>query len=407
MKKYYLIGEQLSHSYSVDIHSFFGLNYELKELSAEEVGDFLQKKDFDGLNVTIPYKKTVIPYLDEVNEIAKNIGAVNTIVKENGKLKGYNTDYFGLKYALFSAGIEIKDKRVAVLGSGGASLTAQKLAEDLGAAEISVVSRNGELNYANVYEKIDPQVIINATPVGMFPNENGKPIELNRFKNLGGVFDCVYNPYRTRLVLNAEKLGIRAVGGLKMLAAQGVYSEFLWGETELKKENIELAYKNLFGKEVNIALIGMPGAGKTCLGKLVAEKLKKPFYDTDELCEKLSGLTPEETIERYGEKKFREIENMATDRVSRVRGAVIATGGGTVLNEENILKLRSSSVVVYIERDLGKLSLKQRPLSKSTPISRLFEQREGHYLAASDIKIKNDGEKDEAAEQIIGSVFKI
>lgn len=407
MKKYYLIGEKLSHSYSVDIHSLFGLNYELKELSAEEVGDFLQKKDFDGLNVTIPYKKTVIPYLDEVNEIAKNIGAVNTIVNENGKLKGYNTDYFGLKYALSFAGIEIKDKRVAVLGSGGASLTAQKLAEDLGAAEISVVSRNGELNYANVYEKIDPQVIINATPVGMFPNENGKPIELNKFKNLGDVFDCVYNPYRTRLVLNAEKLGIRAVGGLKMLAAQGVYSEFLWGETELKKENIELAYKNLFGKEVNIALIGMPGAGKTCLGKLVAEKLKKPFYDTDELCEKLSGLTPEETIERYGEKKFREIENMATDRVSRVRGAVIATGGGTVLNEENILKLRSSSVVVYIERDLGKLSLKQRPLSKSTPISRLFEQREGHYLAASDIKIKNDGEKDEAAEKIIGSVFKI
>lgn len=407
MKKYYLIGEKLSHSYSKDIHSLFGLNYELKELSAGEVGDFLQKKDFDGLNVTIPYKKTVIPYLDEVNEIAKNIGAVNTIVNENGKLKGYNTDYFGLKYALSFAGIEIKDKRVAVLGSGGASLTAQKLAEDTSAAEISVVSRNGELNYANVYEKIDPQVIINATPVGMFPNENGKPIELNKFKNLGGVFDCVYNPYRTKLVLNAEKLGIRAVGGLKMLAAQGVYSEFLWGETELKKENIELAYKNLFGKEVNIALIGMPGAGKTCLGKLVAEKLKKPFYDTDELCEKLSGLTPEETIERCGEKKFREIENMATDRVSRVRGAVIATGGGTVLNEENILKLRSSSVVVYIERDLGKLSLKQRPLSKSAPISRLFEQREGYYLAASDIKIKNDGEKDEAAEKIIGSVFKI
>ena len=407
MKKYYLIGEKLSHSYSKDIHSLFGLNYELKELSADEVGDFLQKKEFDGLNVTMPYKKTVISYLDEVDEIAKNIGAVNTIVNENGKLKGYNTDYFGLKYALSSAGIEIKDKRVAVLGSGGASLTAQKLAEDLGAAEISVVSRNGELNYANVYEKIDPQVIINATPVGMFPNENGKPIELNKFKNLGGVFDCVYNPYRTRLVLNAEKLGIRTVGGLKMLAAQGVYSEFLWGETELKKENIELAYKNLFGKEVNIALIGMPGAGKTCLGKLVAEMLKKPFYDTDELCEKRSGLTPEETIERYGEKKFREIENMATDRVSCVRGAVIATGGGTVLNEENILKLRSSSVVVYIERDLGKLSLKQRPLSKSTPISRLFEQREGYYLAASDIKIKNDGEKDEAAEKIIGSVFKI
>lgn len=406
MKKYYLIGEKLSHSYSKDIHSLFGLNYELKELSADEVGDFLQKKEFDGLNVTMPYKKTVISYLDEVDEIAKSIGAVNTIVNENGKLKGYNTDYFGLKYALSSAGIEIKDKRVAVLGSGGASVTAQKLAEDLGAAEISVVSRNGEINYENVYEKIDPQVIINATPVGMFPNENGQPISLERFKNLAGVFDCVYNPYRTRLVLNAEKLGVNAAGGMKMLAAQGVYSEFLWGETDFKEENIELAYKNLFEKEVNIALIGMPGAGKTCLGKLVAEKLKKPFYDTDELCEKISGLSSEETIEKFGEKKFREIENIAADRVSRVRGAVIATGGGTVLNEENVLKLRSSGVVVYIERDLGKLSLKQRPLSKSTPISRLFEQREGYYLAASDVKIKNDGEKEEAAEEIIGSVLK-
>lgn len=407
MKKYYLIGEKLSHSYSKDIHSLFGLNYELKELSRSDVGDFLQKKDFDGLNVTIPYKKTVISYLDEIDEIAGRIGAVNTIVNENGKLKGYNTDYFGLKKALSSAGIEIKDKRVAVLGSGGASLTAQKLAEDLGAAEISVVSRSGEIDYENVYEKIDPQIIVNATPVGMFPNENGQPLRLEKFKNLAGVFDCVYNPFRTRLVLNAEKLGIKAAGGLKMLAAQGVYSEILWGEAEFEEENIEAAYRNLFEKEVNIVLVGMPGAGKTCLGKIVAEKLGRKFYDTDEICEKLSGFSPEETIEKSGEKRFRDVENAAVEKLSRLRGAVIATGGGTILNEKNVIKLKSSGVAAYIERDLDKLCIEGRPLSKSAPISRLFEQREGHYIAAGDVKIKNDGEKEEIAEKIIGSVFKI
>ena len=407
MKKYYLIGEKLSHSYSKDIHSLIGLDYELKEISRGDVGDFLKKKEFVGLNVTIPYKETVIPYLDEIDEIAARIGAVNTVVNENGRLKGYNTDYFGLKYALSSAGIELKGKRVAVLGSGGASKTAQKLSEDLGAAEISVVSRSGEINYENVYEKIDPEVIINATPVGMFPNENKCPIELKRFKNLAGVFDCIYNPYRTRLVLNAEMLGVKAVGGLKMLAAQGVYSEFLWGEAEFKEENIQAAYKNLFEKEVNITLIGMPGAGKTCLGKIVAEKLDRPFYDTDELCERLSGFSPEKTIEKFGEKRFREIENIAVEKISRVRGAVIASGGGTILNEENALKLRSSGIAVYIERELDKLCTEKRPLSKSGAISRLFEQREGYYLTSCDIKIKNDGGKDSAAEEIIGSVFSL
>lgn len=407
MKKYYLIGEKLSHSYSKDIHSFFGLNYELKELSPGDVGDFLRRREFDGLNVTIPYKTTVIPYLDEIDEIAGGIGAVNTIVNENGKLKGCNTDYFGMSYALSSEGINLNGKRVAVLGSGGASKTAQKLASDLGAAEISVVSRSGEINYENVYEKIDPQIIINATPAGMFPNESECPLKPERFKNLTGVFDCVYNPLRTRFVLNAEKLGIKAAGGLKMLAAQGVYSEILWGETKSEEKNIRVAYKNLFEKEVNITLIGMPGAGKTCLGKIVAEKLNRPFYDTDELCQKIFGLSPEKTIEKFGEKRFRDIENEAVDKISRIRGAVIATGGGTILNEENAIKLKSSGIVVYIERDLDKLCVEGRPLSKSASISRLFEQREGHYLAASDVKIKNDCEKETAAEKIIGSVLKI
>ena len=192
-----------------------------------------------------------------------------------------------------------------------------------------------------------------------------------------------------------------------MLAAQGVYSEFLWDETEFKEENIQAAYKNLFEKEVNVTLIGMPGAGKTCIGKLIAEKLGRPFHDTDEVCERLFGFSPEKTIEKFGEKRFREIENIAVEKISRVRGAVIATGGGTILNEENALKLRSSGIVVYIERELYKLPVKQRPLSKSGAISRLFEQREGHYLTSCDIKIKNDGEKETAAEKIIGSVFSL
>ncbi len=406
MKKYYLVGEKLSHSFSCDTHRFCGLNYELSELSADELEDFLKKKDFDGLNVTIPYKKAVIPFLDEIDDIAEKIGAVNTIVNENGRLKGYNTDYFGLKYALTAAKIELKGKKTLVLGSGGAGVAAARLATDLNAESVDVVSRSGEINYENMCEKLDTQVIINATPVGMFPCEAAAPCDLSRFKKLESVFDCIYNPFRTRLVIEAEKAGLKASGGLKMLVAQGLFSERLWGETNDFEKKIPAVYTEIIGKEVNIVLVGMPGAGKTAIGKIVAKKLQREFFDTDEIVLKTTGRTSEEIITKYGEERFREAEARAVNSLSRVRGAVIATGGGAVLNPENVDKLKSGGVVFYLERDLNSLAQNNRPLSISAPISRLFEQREGYYLAASDVKIRNDKTAEEAAEKIIGEFFK-
>lgn len=405
MKKYYLIGEKLSHSYSGEIHSFFGLDYKIKELPPDKVGEFLLKKEYGGLNVTVPYKQTVIPFLDELDESAAKIGAVNVIANANGKLKGYNTDYYGLKYALLSAGIVLEGKNVLIAGSGGAAKTAEKLAEDSNAKSVEKVSRTGVTNYGNVYEKTDTQIIINATPVGMYPHPEGEILEPKLFKNLEDVFDCVYNPLKTRLVLKAEKLGIKAEGGLKMLVCQALFSQKIWGERAEFENDTEKVYKYLLGKERNIVLIGMPGAGKTTIGKILAKKLGKEFFDTDELAEKLAGISPEQIILTRGEAEFRRLESEAVSSLEACRGAVIASGGGTILNEENVMSLKSSGALVYVKRDLEKLSSNGRPLSKSGAISRLFEQRKGYYEVFSDFEIENDVSEEEAADKIIREVF--
>lgn len=222
MKKYYLLGEKLSHSYSAVIHSFFGLDYSLRELPPEKLSEFVKSRKFDGLNVTMPYKKSIVPLLDEVDGIAEKTGAVNTVLNKNGKLIGYNTDYYGMKYALEAAKITLKGKDVLILGSGGAGIVAEKLSIDEGAASVEIVSRKGKLNYENIYDREKTQVIINATPVGTFPFADGAACDVSRFKNLEGAFDCVYNPFRSRFVLDAEKIGARACGGLTMLVAQAV-----------------------------------------------------------------------------------------------------------------------------------------------------------------------------------------
>ncbi len=439
MKKYYLLGEKLSHSYSAVIHSFFGLDYALLELPPEKLGEFVKKREFDGLNVTIPYKKSIVPFLDEVDGIAEKTGAVNTVLNENGKLIGYNTDYYGLKYALEAAKIELKSKNVLVLGSGGAGIVAEKLASDEGAASVEIVSRKGSLNYENIYDRQETQVIINATPVGTFPFTDGIPCDVSRFKNLAGAFDCVYNPFRSKFVLAAEKAGANACGGLTMLVAQAVYSEKIWGETSDKttgifsetagetagepvratdgtvgkttektagcENKIRAALGEVLKRETNITLVGMPSAGKTTVGRILAEKLGMKFCDTDEEIEKITGESPEKIIEKYGEERFREIESETVKSLSALKGAVIATGGGTVLREENVGKLRSCGVVIRLGRDLNLLALNNRPISKSVPISRLFEQREKYYVAASDKKIENDGTAENTAEKIITEIF--
>lgn len=431
MKKYYLLGEKLSHSYSAVIHSFFGLDYSLRELPPEKLSEFVKSRKFDGLNVTMPYKKSIVPLLDEVDGIAEKTGAVNTVLNKNGKLIGYNTDYYGMKYALEAAKITLKGKDVLILGSGGAGIVAEKLAKDEGAASVEIVSRNGKLNYENIYDREKTQVIINATPVGTFPFADGAACDVSRFKNLEGVFDCVYNPFRSKFVLDAEKIGARACGGLTMLVAQAVYSEKIWGETTggiadgtAEKtpdgtfetadgtaetadcgNKIRAALGEVLKRETNISLVGMPGAGKTTVGRILAEKLGMGFCDTDEEIEKIAGESPEKIIEKYGVERFREIETEVAESVSSLRGVVIATGGGTILREKNVEKLRSCGVVIWLGRDLNLLAQNNRPLSKNMPISRLFKQREKYYVAASDKKIENDEAAEKTAEKIITEIF--
>lgn len=428
MKKYYLLGEKLSHSYSAVIHSFFGLDYSLRELPPEKLSEFVKSRKFDGLNVTMPYKKSIVPLLDEVDGIAEKTGAVNTVLNKNGKLIGYNTDYYGMKYALEAAKITLKGKDVLILGSGGAGIVAEKLAIDEGAASVEIVSRNGKLNYENIYDREKTQVIINATPVGTFPFADGAACDVSRFKNLEGAFDCVYNPFRSKFVLDAEKIGARACGGLTMLVAQAVYSEKIWGETTVGiaggtaektagitadgsaetadcENKIRAVLGEVLKRETNISLVGMPGAGKTTVGRILAEKLGMGFCDTDEEIEKIAGESPEKIIEKYGEERFREIETEVAESVSSLRGVVIATGGGTILREKNVEKLRSCGVVIWLGRDLNLLAKNNRPLSKSVPISRLFEQRKGYYVAASDKKIENDEAAEKTAEKIITEIF--
>ncbi len=432
MKKYYLLGEKLSHSYSAVIHSFFGLDYSLRELPPEKLGEFVKSRKFDGLNVTIPYKKSIVHLLDEVDGIAEKTGAVNTVLNKNGKLVGYNTDYYGMKYALEAAKITLKGKNVLILGSGGAGIVAEKLAIDEGAASVEIVSRKGKLNYENIYDREKTQVIINATPVGTFPFADGAACDVSRFKNLEGAFDCVYNPFRSKFVLDAEKIGARACGGLTMLVAQAVYSEKIWGETtggianktadgtaektaditadgSAETADCENKIRAVLGevlkRETNISLVGMPGAGKTTVGRILAGKLGMGFCDTDEEIEKIAGESPEKIIEKYGEERFREIETEIAESVSSLRGVVIATGGGTILREKNVEKLRSCGVVIWLGRDLNLLAQNNRPLSKNMPISRLFKQREEYYVAASDKKIENDEAAEKTAEKIITEIF--
>lgn len=444
MKKYYLLGEKLSHSYSAVIHSFFGLDYSLRELPPEKLSEFVKSRKFDGLNVTMPYKKSIVPLLDEVDGIAEKTGAVNTVLNKNGKLIGYNTDYYGMKYALEAAKITLKGKDVLILGSGGAGIVAEKLAIDEGAASVEIVSRKGKLNYENIYDREKTQVIINATPVGTFPFADGAVCDVSRFKNLEGAFDCVYNPFRSKFVLDAEKIGARACGGLTMLVAQAVYSEKIWGgttggiadktadgtaektadgtadgsaektaditaggsaETADCENKISAVLGEVLKRETNISLVGMPGAGKTTVGRILAEKLGMGFCDTDEEIEKIAGESPEKIIEKYGEERFREIETEVAESVFSLRGVVIATGGGTILREKNVEKLRSCGVVIWLGRDLNLLAQNNRPLSKNMPISRLFKQREEYYVAASDKKIENDEAAEKTAEKIITEIF--
>lgn len=395
--KYCLIGERLSHSYSAEIHALSGLNYSLKEVPRGKLAEFI-KEGYDGFNITIPYKKEIIPFLDGLDESAKAIGAVNTVVRRGGKYYGYNTDIEGMRYALSRKNIFLRGRRVMILGTGGTALTAEALGNAEKAKAIVKVSRVGEINYQTCYNLKDTEIIINATPVGMFPNIGETPIDLSAFPNLTGVFDCVYNPFNTALITQAKRLNINCSDGLPMLVKQALLAQKIWGTSAA--DDTEDIINALYRKKLNIVLCGMPSSGKTTIGKMVADILGKGFIDTDAEILSATGKTPAEIIETDGEKAFRDIETEIIKKVSVSSGAVIATGGGAILRQDNVCALKANGVIFYIKRDLSLLSAKGRPLSQNYGIAKLYEERKAWYERAADFTVENNGEKQSAAETI-------
>lgn len=400
---YGLIGEKLGHSFSAVIHKEFGYDYELKEIPPDEVGNFVANPPYRGFNVTIPYKQTVMPYLDEIHPYALEIGAVNTVVVKNGKRFGYNTDFAGMKFALDSYGIRPEGKEVIILGSGGTSHTARALMKSLNAKRVRTVSRTGELNYDNLpTEGMDAQIIINTTPVGMYPNNDGCPVDLDWFPRLEGVFDAVYNPLTTRLVARAKKRGIAAGNGLIMLVAQAKFARDLFLETPCDDAIIHDVLRKIERGKQNIVLVGMSGCGKTTIGKMLAEKLNKTFVDTDEELVKKFGKSIPEVFREDGEAAFRKAECETVEVLSKRNGLIIATGGGAPLAEISRERLRQNALTVYLTRNAESLDRTGRPLAISEErVKEMLLMRDPVYRETADIVVSNDTTPQETVEKII------
>ncbi len=404
--EYGLIGLKLSHSFSPEIHkSFKKYEYELKEISAIKLGKFFKKKDFKGLNVTIPYKQAVMPYLDEISETALKIGAVNTIVNKNGRLFGDNTDLFGVIYTLEKSKISVKDKTVAVLGSGGASKTVVYALKHLGAKKIFVVSRQGRTNYNSIKKHKEVEIMINASPVGMYPNNGECLVHLTDYPKLEGVVDLIYNPEITEFLAQAKNLGIKHINGLYMLVAQAFKACEIFTDEKLDQSIIDKTVEMVRKETKNYTFIGMPGCGKTSIGKLVSEKSNREFFDCDLEFEMTYQLTPARYIEIFGEKSFREKENKVVESLCSQSRNVISTGGGAVINTENRKNIKSNSIVVWIKRDLEKLSTEKRPLSKNLEeLKKLYATREKYYSEIADIIVENNGDMKSVVEKTYKSI---
>lgn len=402
MISYGLCGRTLKHSYSKIIHEYLGNDkYELLSLEKDELYELFESKNFSALNVTIPYKQDALNLCDIVSDEAKAIGSVNTVVNKNGTLYGYNTDYFGFVYMLNRAGITLKDKKVVILGSGGTSLTSRAVCKGEGARETIVVSRKGKVNYNNISDHADADVLINTTPVGMYPDNGRAPVDLSIFKNLSGVVDVIYNPIRTALVIEAEKRSIPATTGLPMLVAQAVRAHEYFFDTKVDDTVIEEVYFKCLMKILNVVFVGMPGCGKTSIGKAYASLVKRSFLDTDIFVEQ-AGMPIPEIFEKYGEEAFRDKETAAIGMLSSMSEKVIATGGGAVKREKNVELMKQNGVVVYLKRDLDKLSTEGRPLSQGgdEKIRQLYEERHALYENAADVVIETHEDVEECADRL-------
>ncbi len=410
--KYGLIGEKLGHSFSKEIHEQIrDYKYEICEVSRDQFDKFMQEKGFKAINVTIPYKEKVIPYLDYIDPTTKMIGAVNTIVNNDGKLYGYNTDYFGLKSLIEKNNIDVTNKKALILGTGGTSKTATLVLKLKGVKEIYYASINHEVN-TYTYEEIvkihnDANIIVNTTPCGMYPNNDGLIIDLDLFPHLEAVIDVVYNPMLTRLLQKAKKKNLKYAGGLYMLVAQAVYASSLFLNLETNTNIIDDIYAKLYKEKQNIILIGMPTCGKSTIGKIISQKLNKEFVDTDSLIEKEIKMVIKDFLRKDNEQEFRDIEEKVIKEIAKKQNQVISCGGGVIKRPENIERLKQNGIVIFIDRDITLLKASdKRPLSTDLEsLKKLYEERYPIYLESSDIIITNNTDDyQDAAEKIINEV---
>ena len=403
--EYGLIGEKLPHSFSKEIHEkLAGYDYQLKELTPAQLPVFLKKRAFKGVNVTIPYKQAVIPYLDEIDDKARAIGAVNTIVNREGKLIGYNTDYDGMVALIRHAGLSLAGKTVLILGTGGTSKTAMAVAADLGAASVQRVSRTGKdgaISYEEA-QRLPVQILINTTPSGMYPNPDGQPMDLSRFGWLEGALDAVYNPLRTRLVLQARDNGARAQSGLYMLVAQAaVACEHFLGE-KLPAGALQTVYRAIHGEKQNIVLTGMPGSGKSTVGRILAREMGREFVDTDTEIIRLAKKPISDIFAQRGEAYFRDLESQVIAQLAQRTGLVIATGGGAILRAENVRRLRQNGRIYFLDRPVEDIvPTDDRPLSRDREaLEKRYAERYPRYVTAADTRIPVNGSADTVAKAI-------
>lgn len=398
-----LLGEHLGHSFSPAIHRQLGsYDYQLVELSPDQVGPFLQKGNFRGLNVTIPYKKTVMAYCRELSPAAERIGSVNTIVRRpDGTLYGDNTDYDGFRYLLQSAGAQVRGKKVLVLGSGGASLTVRAVLADLHAGDVVTISRSGPDHYGNLDRHRDADYIVNTTPVGMYPNTGISPVDLDQFPHCQGVFDLIYNPAKTQLLLDGERRGMLWANGLGMLVAQARAAAERFLGTKIPEERVSEITADMEKRTRNLLLIGMPGCGKTTIGQELARRLNRPLEDVDQRIVETAGRPIPEIFAQEGEEGFRIREHRALCEVSKESGRVIACGGGIVTRKENWDPMRQNSTVIYLRRDLSLLPTSGRPMSQANPVEKLYRQRAPLYEQLADLMVDNQGTPEETAQEII------
>ena len=411
--KYGLIGERLGHSFSKDVHAMLAdYEYELREIPKDELGDFMTKADFNAINVTIPYKEAVIPYLAYVSDEAKRIGAVNTIVKRGGKLYGYNTDFLGMRAQIEKMRLSLEGKKTVILGTGGTSKTAHAVAESLGASPIITVSRTkreGVIDYSELMnDHTDAKIIINTTPVGMYPDNFSSPIDISVFTVLEGVVDAIYNPIRTTLVMDALERGITAEGGLYMLVAQAVYASEIFLGIHHPPEKLSKIYKKIKRRKENIVLTGMPASGKSTISLLLKQSLSRNTYDTDDIIKNTRNTEIPEIFKNEGEDAFRDYETTAIKEVSQLNNAIIATGGGAILRPENIRMLKQNGVIFFIDRPLEKLvPTIDRPLASDLEaIAKRYNERYDIYRKTADEVIDADDTPVSVAKKITGVFYK-